>query len=191
MLTLAAALVLALPVAGAAQDADTWVSGWGGVLMDPGTVRDGESGTEWDFGTSFIGGASVQHLFGNTLVAGLELGYSPVRHEVRDADTDELLADGRADLVTAMAVGRLGGGGRGFFTYATAGAGTMIYGIPSLDRWDPDLALRAGGGVQYGATRRVALFVEWNRWWVFHQSEGVEDNTVRHSHLEIGARYGL
>lgn len=187
----AVALAVALPTGATAQTPDTWVSGWGGVYMDPGTVRDGDSGTTWDFGTSFVAGAGVHRLFGNTLVAGLEVSYSPIRHEVRD-ETNAVLADGRAHLLTTMAVGRLGaGGGARFSTYITGGIGAITYGIPELDRWDPDVALRAGGGVEYGVSRPLALFVEWNRWWVFHQSEGVDDNTVRHSHLGIGVRYGL
>ena len=42
------------PTAVAAQD--TWISGWGGVFMDPATVEDDASGTEWDFGTSAVFG---------------------------------------------------------------------------------------------------------------------------------------
>ena len=177
-----------LPAAAAAQD--TWISGWGGVFMDPGTVRDTDSGTAWDFGTSAVFGVTAQRVFGS-LVAGVEAGYSPLRHEVRDLTTDVLLADGRAHLLTTMAVGRLGGGGGGFFTYLTGGIGAMTYGIPSLDRWDPDLALRGGGGLEYGHSAAVALFLEWNRWWVFHQSEGVDDNTANHAHLELGVRLGM
>lgn len=179
-----------LPAAAAAQD--TWISGWGGFFMDPGTVRDTESGTKWDFGTSPVFGVTAQRVFGSTLVAGVEVGYSPIRHEVRDLTTDVLLADGRAQLITTMAVGRLGGGGGGgFFTYLSGGAGAMTYGIPSLDRWDSDLALRGGGGLEYGHSQTLSLFVEWNRWWVFHQAEGVDDNTAKHAHLELGVRLGM
>lgn len=192
-LVLVAAGASALPAAAAAQN--TWISGWGGILMDPGTVRDTESGTDWDFGTSAIFGATAQRLFGSTLIAGLEVGYSPVRHEVRALEAPEAdppLAEGRAHLLTTMAVGRLGGGGGGGFgTYLTGGIGAITYGIPSLDRWDSDLALRGGGGLEYRHSQSVALFVEWNRWWAFHQSDDVDDNTVKHSHLEIGARYGM
>ena len=190
VLLAAAVGVTTLPAAVAAQN--TWISGWGGVFMDPGTVRDTESGTKWDFGTSAVFGVTAQRVFGSTLVAGVEVGYSPIRHEVRNLATDLLLADGRAHLLTTMAVGRLGaGGGGGFFTYLTGGVGAMTYGIPSLDRWDPDLALRGGGGLEYGHSQSLALFVEWNRWWVFHQSDGVDDNTAKHAHLELGARIGM
>ncbi len=192
-LLVAAVGASALPAAAGAQD--TWISAWSGIFMDPGTVRDSDSGTEWDFGTSVVFGATAQRLFGNSLVAGVEIGYSPIRHEVRPLDAPGGIlpdAEGRAHLLTTMVAGRLGGGGgAGFGTYLSGGVGAATYGIPSLERWDSDVALRGGGGVEYRHSQRVALFVEWNRWWTFHQSAGVDDNTVRHSHLEIGARYGM
>jgi hypothetical protein len=184
-----AALVLCVAPTGVAGQ-DTWISGWGGMLMSPGTVLDHESGTRWEFGTSFMAGAGVKRSIGQSLVAGIDLGYSPVRHEVRQLDTRLLLDEGRAHIVTAMLTGRLGAGRRsGFGTYLAGGIGTMIYGIPHLDRWDPDLALRGGGGVEYAASADLALFLEWMRWWVFHQTEGVQDNTVQHGTLELGIRF--
>lgn len=190
-LLIAASALAVLAAPAAPQDGRTLVSGWVGLFMDPGTVRDHESRRDWDFGTSDVFGATVQRDFGG-LIAGLELGYSPIRHEVRDLDTGEVLADGRARLLTTMAVGRLGGaGGRGWGTYLTGGIGAMMYGIPSEDRWDPDLALRGGGGLEYTVSDRTTLFLQWNRWWVFHQTEGVDDNTIHHSRAEIGARFGI
>lgn len=187
---LAAAAIPGRP--GAAAGQDTWVSGWGGMIMNPGTVQDGESGTRWEFGTSVMGGAGVQRSIGQGLVAGIDVGYAPIRHEVRDIDSRELEDEGRAHIITAMLSGRLGAGRvAGFGTYLAGALGTMVYGIPSLDRWDPDFALRGGGGVEYAPSRGVGLFLEWNRWWVFHQSEGVQDNTVQHGTLELGARFRL
>jgi hypothetical protein len=185
---LVVALLLALAPAGLAGQ-ETWVSGWGGMLMSPGTVLDYESGTRWEFGTSFMAGAGVKRSLGQGLVAGIDLGYSPVRHEVRDLTTLQLRDDGRAHIVTAMLSGRLGAGRRsGFGTYLAGGLGAMVYGIPHLDRWDPDFALRGGGGVEYAATADLAIFLEWTRWWVFHQTEGVRDNTAHHGSLEVGVR---
>lgn len=190
ILVLAAATIPGLPAPAAAQN--TWVSAWGGMIMNPGVVQDGESGTRWEFGTSAMGGVGVQRSIGQGLVAGFDFGYAPIRHEVRDLHTRDLLDEGRGHIVTAMLSGRLGAGRvAGFGTYLAGGLGTMVYGIPSLDRWDPDLALRGGGGVEYAASRSLGLFLEWNRWWVFHQSEGVQDNTVQHGTLELGARFRL
>jgi hypothetical protein len=180
--------VLALAVVPSGAVGQTWFSGWGGMFMNPGTVVDHESDTRWEFGTSFMAGGGVQRALGQSLVVGLDVGYSPARHEVREREL--LLDEGRAHVVTAMLTGRLGAGrASGFGTYLAGGVGTMIYGIPHLDRWDPDLALRGGGGVEYAANRDLAVFLEWNRWWVFHQTEGVQDNTVQHGTLELGVRF--
>jgi hypothetical protein len=190
MLVLGLAALPGLPGGAAAQG--TWVSGSAGMLMNAGTVLDHESGTRWDFGTSFMGSLGIQRAVGHGLVAGVDLGYSPVRHEVRPIGGGAVQAEGRAHILTAMLSGRLGAGRvAGFGTYLSGGAGTMVYGIPSLDRWDADLALRGGGGVEYAPSRDLSLFLEWSRWWVFHQSEGVQDNTVHHGTLELGARFRL
>jgi opacity protein-like surface antigen len=176
----------------AATGAQTWASGWGGMLMNPGIVVDPDTGTRWDFGSSFMAGAGVHRSIGQGLLVGLDLGYSPARHEVRDQTGLALLDEGRAHLVTAMLSGRLGAArSGGFATYLAGGIGTMIYGIPYTDGWDPDLALRGGGGVEYAVSPAMGLFLEWYRWWVFHQADGVRDNTVHHGTLEIGARFRL
>lgn len=191
--TLMIGLLFALaasPSRAAAQD--TWVSGWAGAIMNPGTVQDFDSGTQWRFGTTLMAGVGVQRSLGQGLLAGLDLGYSPVRHEVRDLDTGILLDEGRANIVTALLTGRLGATrAAGFGTYLAGGVGAMLYGVPHLDGWDADLALRGGGGVEYAVSRELLLFLEWHRWWVFHQSEGVQDNTVNQGTLEIGARFRL
>jgi hypothetical protein len=187
---LGALAALVLPGLLAAQE--TRVMGWAGMLMNPGVVVDHESGTRWEFGSSLMLGGGAQRALGQGLVVGVDLGYSPVRHEVWDINRQTRQADGRAHIVTAMLTGRLGAGrAAGFDTYLTGGVGTMIYGIPDLDRWDPDLALRGGGGVEYATSPELALFLEWNRWWVFHQTEGVRDNTVNHGTLELGVRARL
>jgi hypothetical protein len=186
-----AALALGAAPAGLAAQ-ETWVSAWAGMLMSPGSVVDHESQTRWDFGSSFKAGAGVHRSLGHGFVAGIDLGYSPVRHQVIDRGTGVVLDDGRAHILTAMLTGRLGAGrASGFGTYLAGGIGTMVYGIPHLDRWDPDLALRGGGGLEYAASRDLALVLEWTRWWVFHQTEGVQDNTAHHGTLEVGARMRL
>lgn len=191
MLTLVLFLGVAWPPPGVAAQ-DTWVSGWGGAIMNPGTVHDFDTDTRWEFGTSFMAGVGVQRSLGHGLVAGLDLGYSPVRHEVRQRSDGAVLDEGRAHIVTTMLTGRLGAArAAGFGTYLAGGIGAMFYGIPHIDGWDTDLALRAGGGVEYAPSRGLVLFLEWHRWWVFHQTEGVQDNTVNHGSLELGARYRL
>lgn len=176
----------------AAQTPLNWVSAWGGLFMDPGTVPDDASGTRWNLGTTFTAGTSLQRLIGRSLIAGVDLGYAPVKYQVEELETGRPQESGRGHLVTTMVTGRLGvGGGGDFFSYLGGGIGAVTYGIPSLDRWDPDFAFRGGGGMEYRHSRTVALFVEWNRWWALHQSQGVDDNTVRHGNLQFGARYGF
>lgn len=190
---IAFAVLVSLGSAGpaAGQTSERWVSAWGGLFLDPGTVVDPETGTRWDFGTGFAAGASVQQRLGRSLLVGVDVGYAPLRHEVQAVETGTRLADGRAHLLTTMVTGRLGAGGGDFSTYLTGGVGAVTYGIPHLDRWDPDFAFRGGGGLEYSQSPNLALFLEWNRWWVLHQTEGVGDNTVKHSSVELGVRYGL
>ncbi|MFW6079507.1 MAG: hypothetical protein ACODAE_07800, partial [Gemmatimonadota bacterium] len=66
-----------------------------------------------------------------------------------------------------------------------------VYGMPELDRWDPDLALLTGAGLEYRISSARSLFVEWGRYWSFHQRDSaVDDNSTRHSQLRLGVRTG-
>lgn len=188
---LAVILLLGSPFAAVAQRPATSVAGWAGLFLDPGTVVDAESGTRWNFGTGLATGARIQRLFGGSLVVGLDVGYAPLEHEVRGGAGDALLADGRAHLVSTMVTGRLGAGGGEFGTYLTGALGALTYGIPHLERWDSDFAFRAGGGLEYRHSRTLALFLEWTRWWALHQTEGVDDNTVKHSTAVLGVSHGF
>jgi hypothetical protein len=180
-------LAATFPSSGSAQS--LWISAWGGGLMNPGTVVDFESNTRWDFGTSFMGGAGVHTRVGPGLMVGVDLGYSPVRHEVVDRNQNVVLDEGRANILTLMLAGRLGAGRTsGMGTYLAGGIGTMVFGIPHLDRWDADLAMRGGGGVEYAQSSNLLFFLEWHRWWVFHQAEGVQDNVMHAGSLELGVR---
>jgi|SRR5690606_6179888 len=168
----------------------TWVTGWVGGYMDPGRVTDAASGN-WHFGSAFAGGLGIHRQVGSGLALGIDASFAPASYERRGAD-NTLLAEGNARLVTAMISGRLRTGGHDSFgMYLTGGAGAFVYGIPELDRWDPDLALHTGAGLEYRPARDKALFVEWGRYWTFHQKEGIRDNTTKHSQIRIGGRVGL
>jgi hypothetical protein len=163
-----------------------WASLWVGGYTDLGRVED-EEGT-WRFGSSFGGGAGVHWRLGQSLLAGADLSYTPADFESSDGVT---VAEGDGRLISAMATGRLrygGGGDLGF--YLTGGAGTFIYDLPDLDRRDADLALLGGAGLEYKFHESRALFLEWGQLWTYHQSEGVENNRARHSHLRFGGRLG-
>ncbi len=75
--------------------------------------------------------------------------------------------------------------------YMTGGAGVIGYGMKGLDRWDPDLALMTGAGFEYRPSQRQSLFLEWGKFWTFHQSEGVKNNAIKHSQIRAGVRLGL
>ncbi|HWV56375.1 MAG TPA: outer membrane beta-barrel protein [Longimicrobiales bacterium] len=174
------------------QPPQTWASGWLGGYLDPGTVRDPEDGA-WSFGSSFAAGLGLHRQIGNSLSIGVDASYAPMRFEQRDVATEEVLSSGTARVISAMASARLRyGGGDAFGMYLTGGVGTMAYGMPDpVDRWDTDLALHTGAGLEYRPSINRALFVEWGRYWTFHQNEGIDDNTTQHSQLRIGVRTGF
>lgn len=168
----------------------TWTSVWLGGYLSPGTVVDPESGY-WGFGSAFSGGVDIHRRVGSSLSIGLESSFSPMPYEVRTTQ-GALTAEGRGRILTGMLTGRMRyGGTRNLGMYLTGGAGVMVYGLPELDRWDPDFAFRTGAGMEYRPSRNRSLFVEWGRYWTFHQKEGVRDNTVNHSDLRAGIRLGL
>ncbi|MFO7262140.1 MAG: hypothetical protein DIU52_013375 [bacterium] len=170
----------------------TWVSAWVGGLLSPGRVYDPGSSSIWAFGSSFSGGLGLHREFG-ALTLGVEGTFAPARYELRDPDANNAVTDsGSGQLVTAMLSGRLRTGGGGpLGMYLTGGAGALIYGVPSLDRWDPDLALMTGAGFEYKPSAKHTLFLEWGRYWTFHQREGVEDNSSKMSQLRGGVRIGF
>ncbi len=197
----AAVLAAAIGVLGAAAPAaaqfrqvtkapSTWASAWVGGYLSPGRVYDASG--NWDFGSTFAGGVGLHRQVGRGLVLGVETSFAPASYERTDASTGELIEDGDARLVTGMLTGRLQtGGGGDFGMYLTGGAGAFVYGLSGLDGWDPDLALSTGAGLEYRPSANRALFVEWGRYWTFHQKEGVRDNTTKHSQLRAGVRFGF
>ncbi|HEX7119176.1 MAG TPA: outer membrane beta-barrel protein [Longimicrobiales bacterium] len=196
----AAAVVAGLAVLGLASPAAaqfgtvteaprTWATGWVGGYLSPGRVSDASG--NWDFGSTFAGGLGLHRQVGRSLVLGIEGSFAPAAYERTDKD-GALLGEGDARLVTGMVTGRLQtGGGGNFGMYLTGGAGAFVYGMSELDRWDPDLALKTGAGLEYRPSVDKALFVEWGRYWTFHQKEGVRDNTTKHSQLRAGVRIGF
>lgn len=170
----------------------TWVSAWAGAHMSPGTVRDpvGDAQETWDFGSAFGGGLGVHRQVGQSLVLGVEGSFSPVAYE--HTAVDGVKTEEKARLVTGLLSGRLRyGGSDAFGMYLTGGAGAFVYGLPELGRWDPDLAVKTGAGLEYRPSLNRALYVEWGRFWTFHQKSGVKDNSTKHSEFRVGARMGL
>lgn len=186
---LAAALLLMGSAHAAAQD--TWATGWVGGMLDPGRVVDDESDATWAFGTGFGLGLGLHRELGRSFLVGVDGNLFRLPYEVRPhtATADTLSGDG--SIVSLLASARLRTGGAAVFgTYLTGGVGTLMYNLPGLDRWDSDLALLAGAGIQYQPQAQLGLFIEWGRFWTFHQREGVDSGMTRHSNLRVGARYG-
>jgi hypothetical protein len=166
-----------------------WASVWLGGYIDPGRVVD-ESGT-WTFGSGFAAGLAAHHRVGQGLMLGVDLSLAQVPYE-RLGPANLVVGSGDARFATALASGRLRyGGGGDLGVYLTGAGGAFIYHIPDLDRWDPDLALLTGAGLEYAVSRTGSIFLEWGRFFVFHQRQGgVAGNTARHSHLKVGGRVG-
>jgi hypothetical protein len=172
-----------------------WFSGYAGRFMDFGVVLDPDpDGSRWVFGEAWAFGAAYHHVLAPGLVIGADVSYAAPRYERRGLNTNVAIpgAAGTAGILTPMASGRFnyGGGGLGVSFYLTGGIGAMIYRIPDLDRWDPDLALNAGTGIEYLTDNRRGLFLEWGRFWVYHQGQGLESNRANHSLIRLGARIG-
>lgn len=167
----------------------TWISGSVGGFLNPGSVPDA-SGL-WDFGTAFSGGLGIHRQIGTGIAIGLDGSFAPAKYELRDAGKT-VVGKGNANLITGMASARLYTGGAGpVGMYLTGGAGVIAYGMKGLDKWDPDLALKTGAGLEYRPSPRQSLFLEWGKYWTFHQTDGVKNNTINHSQIQAGVRIGL
>jgi len=167
----------------------TWITGSVGGFLNPGSVPDGDG--VWDFGSAFSGGIGVHRQIGQGISIGVEGSFAPAKYELRDASKN-VVGKGNASIVTGLASARLYTGGTGpVGMYITGGAGVMAYGMKGLDRWDPDLALMTGAGLEFRPSQRQSLFLEWGKFWTFHQQEGVKNSTINHSQLRAGVRFGL
>lgn len=167
----------------------TWITGSVGGFLNPGSVPDG--GEVWDFGSAFSGGLGVHRQIGQGITIGIEGSFAPAKYELRDA-SQTVVGKGNANIVTGLASARLYTGGMGpVGMYLTGGAGVIAYGMKGLDRWDPDLALMTGAGLEFRPSQRQSLFLEWGKFWTFHQQEGVKSNSIKHSQIRAGVRFGL
>jgi hypothetical protein len=165
-----------------------WFSASVGRYMDMGNVADPASNSTWVFGEAFAAGVGYHRMIGPGLMLGGIFTAAAPQYQ-RIIAPGVRVDGGRATLLTPMATGRLNtGGGGGVNFYLTGGAGAFIYRLPDLDRWDPDLALFTGAGLDYAPGGDRAFFVEWGRFWVYHEGEGIETNRAFHSLIRVGAR---
>lgn len=185
-----------------------WVSGWAGAVLDPPNIADPTTNTRWQMGTGLAFGGGVHHQLGQGLMIGIDGSYAPsVPFEFHDINSDVLLQPKQnARIATAMLSGRLQyGGGASFGIYLSGGLGGFFWGVPALtptqplacacapqgSHWDGDVGLLTAPGFEYRAAARTALFLEYGRFWVFHQHEGVSSNSLRFTGIKFGGRVGV
>jgi hypothetical protein len=158
-------------------------------------------------GTGLAFGGGAHHQLGQGLMIGLDGSFAPsVPFEFHHLDTDALLQPkGNAKVASAMLSGRLQyGGGASFGIYLNGGLGGFAWNVPALNssptclqckpqgsHWDTDLGVLTGAGFEYRLAPRTALFLEWGRFWVFHQHEGVSSNSIKFTGLKLGGRMAL
>jgi hypothetical protein len=189
-----------------------WVTFWGGAYLEPGPIVDPTTGTTWEMGSTFGGGIGLHRQVAQGLVLGVDGSYAPsVPFKYRRTSTGAgPFRDGNGQLASAVASGRLQyGGGSALGLYLTGGAGGLFWGVPELSQtvicpivapceepaggnFDGDLALLTGAGLEYRMGPRSALFLEWGRWWIFHQrGDEVDDNTNKFTGIKFGGRVGV
>jgi hypothetical protein len=169
---------------------DWWGGAYGMLYTSLGSVNNPDTG-RWNFSDNAFGfGANLMRQFGTSLQLGVDVGYAKPSYEIvaDDAITDT----GDAQILTAMGTGRMAYGGAtelGF--YLTGGIGTIAYNLSGLDGWNSDFALRAGTGLEYRFSPARAAYLEWGRFWGYHEKEGVQGGTTNHSNLKLGLRFGF
>jgi hypothetical protein len=170
--------------------AQHWFSGWTGRYMSMGRVADPASNSVWAFAESWLVGAGYHRSLGPGLHAGIDVSYAAPRYERRVGN--QVVADGRATILTPVASGRLnyGGAGPGIAFYLTGAIGAVVYRMPDLDRTDTDFALYAGTGIEYQFDPRRSAYLEWGQYWAYHEGDGLESNRANHSLIRLGLRFG-
>ncbi|HSJ13619.1 MAG TPA: hypothetical protein VK939_04335 [Longimicrobiales bacterium] len=156
------------------------------AIYDPGT------GSLWHFGDNAPAAGIALH---RQVVPGLLLGVegSWARADFERRTDGIVVAAGDADLFTARATGRLQAATPGSITgYLMGGFGFFGYRVPDPETTAWDLSLSTGAGIEYRFRPATGLFLEWDRIWAYHESEGIDDNnTGRHSLLRLGLRRGF
>jgi hypothetical protein len=192
-------MLFALLVAGSAlvpgleAQARTSAGWWGGaygmLYTGIGSVEDPETG-RWNFSDNAFGfGANILREFGRSLLLGVDVSYATPSYEIENG---LLTSSGDAKIVTAMGTGRMAyGGGAELGFYLTGGIGTIAYNLDELDGWNTDFALRAGTGLEYRFSPARAAYLEWGRFWGYHETDGVQGGTTNHSNLKLGVRFGF
>jgi hypothetical protein len=169
-----------------------------GPFFDPGTQ------TRWVLADAAVGGGGGLHIeVGSGVLLGVEAAYARTNYERRPRTGQTAVDAGTAAVTTIVAGGRMSGSGLGRLGglggmrglmglaglgYVTGGAGAIVYGLENVAGSNTDLAFHLGGGLELLSARGRGGFLELKQIWAFHEREGVDDSTVRHSRLDLGAR---
>jgi opacity protein-like surface antigen len=187
-----------------------WLTISGGAILDPPNLVDPTTNSRWEMGTGTSFGAALHHRFGEGLMIGFDGSYAPsIPFEFHDQNSDALLQPkDNAHVASAMLSGRLQyGGGGSLGIYLSGGIGGFFWGVPELapsaavavacactgtaSHWDADVGILTGAGLEYKVVQKTALFLEWGRFWVFHEHSGVSSNSIKFTGIKLGARFGL
>jgi hypothetical protein len=186
---------------------------YGLLYTDFGAVTDPGSSSRWHFADAAMGAGAGVHVGLGPVALGVDASFTRTRYEREPRGSQGSAGAGRATLASLLVGGRLssaglpipgipgvpgpvgrrgrGGAPEGISTYLAAGGGVLSYGLEDLGGVNADLAFAAGGGLEYTWAAGNAAFLEWKRLWSFHEREGVESATSRHSRIELGARIPL
>lgn len=169
-----------------------WGSAWAGMYTRVDNVYDPGTDSGWYFDDpAFAVGVGLEREVSHGLLLGVEGSYGVTDFERRGDGV--LLAEGDANLITALATGRYNSGGGGSLNlYLKGGIGVFGYRVPDPEETNFDFALSWGTGLEYRFRPRVAGVLEWNQYSAYHEKEGLDGgNTARHSMLRLGVRAGF
>jgi hypothetical protein len=170
----------------------TWFTGWAGSFSDREGFSDGEVNAFYRFDRAFAFGGGIHRVMRGADI-GIDALYARPSYERFDADTGASEGKGEARAASGLLSARIGGGGV-LGIYFGAGAGVFAWDLtdPELeDGWDIDPALSVSVGLELAAAQRARVFAEYGQWWIYHQKDGVAENTVSPNLLRVGGRLGL
>lgn len=190
-----ALLLTAFAAAGHAQigglrmPARNTVSVFATLYTNVDAIYDPDSASRWSFGDVAPGIGLALH---RELVSGLQLGVegSWARVDFERSADGAVVSEGDADLFTGRATARLQAARPGGISgYLLGGIGFFGYRVPDPETVAWDLSLGYGAGLEYRFSAANGVFLEWDRLWAYHESEGIDgDNTARHTMLRLGLR---
>jgi len=177
---------------GPVQPPRIWLGGSAGLFTSMGGFSDGPNDFyQFDDDVfSFGGSLHVDTRIG--LIVGVEAMYTKPGYIRYDRAQVAPINEDEATVLGGLVSLRLAaGGGGGLGLYLGGGLGVFQWDVPDLGAQNRDLALNGLVGIEYSRFPRTPLFLEYGRWWVYHEKEDVQTNTAKHSLLRAGVRLGL